>query len=329
MANENAVTEAVQAAETVQAAAAAQATRDELAVEIAGLSRRFGRTEAVRDLNLSARPGRCYGFFGRNGAGKTTTIKCLLGHLRPTAGKTRIFGLDPRRNEVALKQRIGYVPETVGFYPWMTAQGLFDYAASFRPKQWNRGLERSLMSRFGLDPKKKIKDMSKGMRAQLTLICAIAAEPDLLLLDEPTSGLDPIVRREFIQTVIGAYQEGAPERRTVFVSTHLIGEWEGMIDEFTIIDQGRALVTMESDAARERYKKVRLRFAAEAPSLEQKPGILSARKDGRFVELVTNSFSQEWAAALEAALKPEELQIENLTLEEIFIAVAGRPANLE
>ncbi|MCL5269952.1 MAG: ABC transporter ATP-binding protein [bacterium] len=152
------------------------------AIEIENLSRRFGHTEAVRDLILTVRPGRCYGLFGRNGAGKTTTIKCLLGHLRPTAGAVRVFGLDPRRDEVGVKRHIGYVPEQIGFYPWMTAQGMLDYAASFRPRQWNRALERELMGRFGLEPRKKIKAMSKGMRAQLSLICAIAAEPDLLLL---------------------------------------------------------------------------------------------------------------------------------------------------
>jgi ABC-2 type transport system ATP-binding protein len=300
------------------------ATETPNAIEIRDLVRRFGRTEAVKGLSLTVRPGRCYGLFGRNGAGKTTTIKCLLGHLRPNAGRIAVFGLNPLQHEVAVKSRIGYVPEVTGFYPWMSARNMLDYAASFRPQQWNRKLEKDLLERFGLDPAKKINAMSKGMRAQLSLICAIAAEPDLLLLDEPTSGLDPIVRRDFIQTVIGAYQEGAPERRTVFVSTHLIGEFEGLIDEFTIMDEGRAVVTLESDAARERYRKVRMRFQAAPPAIPEMDGVLSVKTDGRAVELLTNAWSAELESRLRA-LRPEDLSAEPLSLEEIFVAT-GRLA---
>ena len=195
-------------------------------IEITNLSRRYGKTEAVNGLNLTVRPGRCYGFFGRNGAGKTTTIKCLLNLLRPGSGTVRVFGRDPQTDEVAVKSRLAYVPDAVAFYPWMTVRDTLEYLASFRT-HWNRELENDLLQRFQLDPAKKTSALSKGQRTQLALIGAISPEPELLVLDEPTSGLDPIVRREFIETVIGAYQSGDPERRTVFVSTHLISEFEG------------------------------------------------------------------------------------------------------
>src|SRR3954471_13560441 len=120
------------------------------AIEITGLARRYGKVEAVNGLNLTVRAGCCYGFFGRNGAGKTTTIKCLLNLLQPTSGTVRVFGLDPRRDEVAVKSRLSYVPDTVAFYPWMTVRGALDYAASFRP-QWNQETERALLSQFRLD----------------------------------------------------------------------------------------------------------------------------------------------------------------------------------
>jgi ABC-2 type transport system ATP-binding protein len=223
-------------------------------IEITDLVRRFGRYDAVNGLSLRVQPGRCYGFFGRNGAGKTTTIKCLLNLLRPTSGSVRVFGLDPKRDEVAVKSRLSYVPDTVAFYPWMTVRDALDYTASFRAK-WNEDTERGLLAQFRLDPGQKTKHLSKGQRTQLALIAAICPEPELLVLDEPTSGLDPIVRREFIQTVIGAYQDADPARRTVFVSTHLISEFEGLIDEFTIIDGGRAVMTLEADAARGKFEK--------------------------------------------------------------------------
>src|SRR5690349_7300975 len=213
-------------------------------IEIDHLVRRYGRHDAVNGLSLRVQPGRCYGFFGRNGAGKTTTIKCLLNLLRPTSGSTRIFGLDPRAHEVEVKSRIAYVPDAVAFYPWMSVRQTLDYFASFRPR-WNDDTEAALMTQFHLDPRQKVSHLSKGQRTQVALISAICPEPELLILDEPTSGLDPIVRREFIQTVIGAYQEGDPGRRTVFVSTHLISEFEGLIDQFTIIEHGREVLSLE------------------------------------------------------------------------------------
>jgi ABC-2 type transport system ATP-binding protein len=166
----------------------------------------------------------------------------------------RVFGMDPARDEVAVKSRISYVPDYVAFYPWMTVRDALGYFASFRPK-WNGETERALLEQFRLDPRQKTSHLSKGQRTQLALVIAICPEPELLILDEPTSGLDPIVRREFIRTVIGAYQDGDPGRRTVFVSTHLISEFEGLIDEFTIIDRGREVLTLDADAARARHEK--------------------------------------------------------------------------
>ena len=286
-------------------------------IEIKDLRRSYGKHDAVNGLSLNVRPGRCYGFFGRNGAGKTTTIKCLLNLLRPNSGSVNVFGLNPQREEVAVKARLAYVPDMVAFYPWMSVRDTLEYLASFR-RHWNRELETDLLNRFQLDPLKKTSSLSKGQRTQLALIGAIAPEPELLVLDEPTSGLDPIVRREFIETVIGAYQSGDPEHRTVFVSTHLISEFEGLIDEFTIIEDGRELLTMESDQARDRFRKIRARFA-QAPSALNLPGALNVKQNGREVEVLANGNSEALLELLKAQ-SPEELRCESLTLEEIFVA---------
>ncbi len=286
-------------------------------IEIKNLTRRYGKLEAVNGLSLSVQAGRCYGFFGRNGAGKTTTIKCLLNLLRPHAGAVRVFGLDPRRREVEVKSRLCHVPDQVAFYPWMTVSQTLEYLASFR-RRWNREIEADLVKRFQLDPAQKAGNLSKGQRTQLALVGAVCPEPELLVLDEPTSGLDPIVRREFIQTVIGAYHAGDPERRTVFVSTHLISEFEGLIDEFTIIEQGRELMTMPADTARERFQKIRATFA-EPPMGLDLAGALNVRQSGRDVEILANGNSKELLEKLRA-WKPQELRCDSLTLEEIFVA---------
>jgi ABC-2 type transport system ATP-binding protein len=287
------------------------------AIQINGLTYSYGRAEAVHDLHLTVRPGCCYGLFGRNGAGKTTTMKCLLNLLRPQSGAIRILGLDPGRREVDVKRRLAYVPDHVAFYPWMTISETLDYLASFRT-HWNRQIEQDLLDRFHLDPSQRTSALSKGQRTQVALIAAICPEPELLLLDEPTSGLDPIVRREFIESVIGAYQESDPGNRTIFVSTHLITEFEGLIDEFTIMDRGRAVLSLGADQARDRYQKIRARFPRQAPAAEFK-GALQIRRNGREIELVANGEGPQIMEQLRN-LAPESLTSEALTLEEVFVA---------
>lgn len=290
---------------------------DSLAIEINHLSRTYGRTEAVNDLSLNVRRGQCYGFFGRNGAGKTTTIKCLLNLLKPTRGTIRVFGLDPQKSEVAIKERVAYVPDYVAFYPWMTVRTTLEYLASFR-RHWNLRIQRELLGQFKLNEDKKVDGLSRGQKTQVALIAAICAEPELLVLDEPTSGLDPIVRREFIQTVIGAYQDAEPGQRTVFVSTHLISEFEGLIDEFTIIDNGQSKMSLAADDARARYKKIRARFAGTPPQAAVFPEAKHFRTDGRELELTVNGGSDEVLKRLQA-MQPEEIRTEALSLEEIFV----------
>jgi ABC-2 type transport system ATP-binding protein len=287
------------------------------AIIISHLAYAYGRSEAVHDFSLTVARGKCYGLFGRNGAGKTTTMKCLLNLLRPHAGRLSVLGLDPTRQEVEVKRRLAYVPDQVAFYPWMTVRETLDYLASFR-SHWNREIERSLLERFRLDPAHRANGLSKGQRTQVALIAAICPEPELLLLDEPTSGLDPIVRREFIETVIGAYQEGAPDQRTILVSTHMIAEFEGLIDEFTIMDQGRNVMTLGADEARERYQKIRARFAQPLAGV-QLEGALRIRTTGREIEVIANGDGERICEELRR-LAPEALTSEALSLEEIFVA---------
>jgi ABC-2 type transport system ATP-binding protein len=289
----------------------------EPAIEIKNLVYAYSKQDAVHDLSLTVPRGRCYGLFGRNGAGKTTTMKCLLNLLRPKKGSVRVFGLDPNKNEVEVKRRLAYVPDFIAFYPWMTVRETLDYLASFRP-HWNKDIEHDLLQRFRLDGSQKTSALSKGQKTQVALIAAVCPEPELLLLDEPTSGLDPIVRREFIQTVIGAYQDSDPGNRTILVSTHLISEFEGLIDEFTIMDQGRSVLTLNADQARERYQKIRARFSQPAPTLKIKEALHSSA-NGRELELIVNGDGRQMLEQLKSH-SPESLTSESLTLEEVFVA---------
>src|SRR6266566_2267165 len=151
------------------------------AIQVENLSYAYGRAEAIHDLSLAVQPGRCYGLFGRNGAGKTTTMKCLLNLLRPQRGQVRVFGMDPRSDDVAVKRRLAYVPDQVAFYPWMSIRETLDYLASFR-ERWNRKSEQELIESFRLDPGQRTGGLSKGQRTQVALIAAICPETDLLVL---------------------------------------------------------------------------------------------------------------------------------------------------
>jgi ABC-2 type transport system ATP-binding protein len=286
------------------------------AIHIENLTYAYERAEAVHDFTLTVQPGRCYGLFGRNGAGKTTTLKCLLNLLRPQGGHVRVFGLDPETHEVAVKRRLAYVPDQVAFYPWMSVRETLDYLASFRA-HWNRKTEQELLGRFRLDASQRTGGLSKGQRTQVALIAAVCPETELLVLDEPTSGLDPIVRREFIETVIGAYQEGNPGNRTILISTHLITEFEGLIEEFTIMDRGRAVLTLDADQARERYQKIRARFAQSPPELDLSAA-LRVRRAGRELDVIVNGGGPDLLERLREH-DPEALSTEALTLEDIFV----------
>ena len=218
-------------------------------IEVNHLVHKYGRTEAVNDLSLRVRRGQCYGFFGRNGAGKTTTIKCLLNLLRPKSGHGARLRPGPGQGGGRGQVAAGVCAGQRGVLP-VDDRAQRAGLPGLLPAALEPRTERELLGQFRLDDAKKASALSRGQKTQLALMGAICAEPELLVLDEPTSGLDPIVRREFIQTVIGAYQEADPGNRTVFVSTHLISEFEGLIDEFTIIENGRAELTLGADEAR-------------------------------------------------------------------------------
>jgi ABC-2 type transport system ATP-binding protein len=291
------------------------------AIEVEDLHVSYGRGEAVRGLGLKVAPGRCHALLGRNGAGKTTTLKALLGLVPVARGRVRLFGLDPLVQEAQVKARVAFVPDAPAFYPWMTVRDALDYAASFRPG-WSAEVEEHLRTKFGLDPSAPTSALSRGQRTQLALTQAVAADPDVLLLDEPTSGLDPLVRGQFLEAVISAFQDRRPETKTLLVSTHLIREFEGVVDEFTLVSAGRDVLTLNADEARGRYQRLRGWFEDAAPAEVPVATVGRPRREGRMVELVVSSGHEEARAWLVAA-GAQRVERSGLSLEEIFLAVVA------
>jgi ABC-2 type transport system ATP-binding protein len=216
---------------------------DESVIQISELSRRFGTKAALASVSLSLPRGAVYGLVGANGAGKTTLIKHILGLFRAESGTVRVFGLDPVTNPVAVLSRIGYLSEENDLPGWMRVDEIIRYSRAFYPA-WDDAYAEELQQKFALDASAKIKTLSKGQKARVGLLIALAYRPELLVLDEPSSGLDPIVRRDILGAVIRTI---ADEGRTVLFSSHLLEEVEQVADHVTMISEGRIVLSAALD----------------------------------------------------------------------------------
>src|SRR5688572_15517183 len=208
------------------------------AIEIAGLTKTFGRTRALDALDLTVESGQVHGFLGPNGSGKTTTIRVLLGLFRADAGTVRMLGGDPWHDAVTLHRRLAYVPGDVALWPNITGGEVIDLLGRLRGGLDERRRD-DLLARFDLDPRKKGRAYSKGNRQKVALIAGLASDAELLLLDEPTSGLDPLMESVFQDCVAEVRAEG----RTVLLSSHILAEVEALCDRVSIIRQGRTVET--------------------------------------------------------------------------------------
>ncbi len=258
-----------------------------LAIETTGLGKTFGAVTAVENLNLAVPRGCIYGFLGPNGAGKTTTIKMLLGLLRPTAGKAVVLGRDAAVEGEAIRERVGYVAELQAMYDYMTIEEIVRFCRGAYPR-WDDVVVRRYLDLFELPRQRRIKQLSKGMRTLLALVLALGPIPELLLLDEPTSGFDPIKRNQFLTTIIREIADG---ERTVFFSSHILGEVERVSDHVGILSGGQLAVAAPLDDLKRDHKRVRIGFIGTdrgnpaGESVERAlvaiPGVRAVRREGR------------------------------------------------
>ena len=292
---------------------------EQAVVDVKDLSRSYDHKTALDGMSFRATAGQVYGLVGTNGAGKTTLLKHLLGLLRAQTGSVRVFGLDPVRDPVGVLSRVGYLSEERDLPEWMRVDELMRYTQAYHPT-WDASYARELLETFGLDPSKKIKDLSKGMRAQAGLIAAVAHRPELLILDEPSSGLDALVRRDILDAIVRAV---ADDGRTVIFSSHLLDEVERMSDHVTMIQDGRVTLSGVLDDVRGAYKRSRVHFAEHfdlPPVLET---ALVTEGGGRTWNVVHSGSLEQFRHSV-AARGGEVVETRDATLEEIFLARAGR-----
>ena len=291
-------------------------------VEVEHVSRKFGKTVALEDVCYQAGGAQVFGLVGANGAGKTTLIKHLLGLLRAKSGSVRVFGLDPVRYPVEVLRRIGYLSEDREMPEWMRVDELMRYTQAFYP-DWDNKYAEQMLKMFGLDNNKKIKELSKGMRAQVGLVVAVSHRPDLLILDEPSTGLDPVVRQDILDAVVRAV---ADDGRTVIFSSHLLDEVERMADHVTMIHEGQIVLDGTLEQVRSVHARSQIRFAEP---LEQPPeiaGALAVDGDGRSWSVVHDGVQERFLASVELN-RGEVVKSREATLEEIFVARVGRAPN--
>ena len=284
-------------------------------VEVQRLTRQFDGKIALNDLSLIGPRGGVFGLIGGNGAGKTTLIRHILGMLKAQTGSVRVFGLDPVENPVGVLGRIGYLSEDRDLPNWMRVHELIRYTQAFYPN-WDPKYAEELREAFDLDPKAKVKALSRGQRARAGLLVALAHRPDLLVLDEPSSGLDPVVRRDILGAIIRTI---ADEGRTVFFSSHLLDEVERVADRVAIIHEGRIMLTASMDEIKESHRRMTLRFGKAMSQPPALVGTLACEGGGAEWTYVCNGESEQLRRAAEA-IGATVVDDSALSLDEIFVS---------
>lgn len=292
------------------------------AIEVRGVTKRFGRQTAVDNVSLSVPAGCVFALLGENGAGKSTLIRMLLGLATPDAGELQVLGRSSTADGEMIRRQVGYVSERPTLYDWMTAAEIGWFTAGF----YGDGFEsnyRQLLASFQVPADRKIAHMSKGMRAKVVLSLALAHRPPLLVMDEPTSGLDTLVRREFLESMVDQAASG----RTVLLSSHQIGEVERVADWVAIMHEGRLLELSRLDQmkATTRAWTVTMEGAASAPP-PMGGAVLAHSRNGRQWQLLVRDADLDVDATTAQLMdRSGVVAVDSHTpsLEEIFVARIG------
>lgn len=290
---------------------------NEPAIDLQAVYKSFRSAPVLRGVTLSVARGKTFAFLGRNAAGKTTTIRMLLGLLKRDDGAIRILGLDPQREPIELRRRVGYLAEDQTMYGWMRVDEIVRFVAPFYPT-WDHELAARYLRDFELPLRTRIKHLSKGQNVRLGLVLALAHRPEVVILDDPALGLDPIMRKQFNRDLITHLQG---EGRTVFYSSHLLYEVEPVADEVAILDNGRIVRQAETETLRRDVKRIILnREAYKAVRPDLRP--LDEQIDGGNIVATVEGAER---ALTSLAREGVEFRVVDLNLDEIFEAyVTGR-----
>jgi len=292
------------------------------AIETHRLTKYYGDRRVVDGLDLKVPRGSVYGFLGRNGAGKSTTIKMLTGMVHADAGCARLLGEDVDALRPATRARIAYLAEGHPLYRGMTIDQVERFTRPFY-RDWNSDLFQQILDHFDLVRKAKIRRLSNGQRAQVSLALGVAPEPELLILDDPTLGLDTVVRRDFLESMIQIIHR---QGRTILFSSHILSDVERVADRIGILVDGVLRVDCPTDHFKQSIRKVVLEYTGDPPEFPTCDGLVSSRKVGTTRELVIVNFGDVHRTLIESANPvPRSVEVLELNLEDAFIEYTRGP----
>ncbi|MCU4718435.1 ABC transporter ATP-binding protein [Halapricum hydrolyticum] len=296
------------------------------AIEISGVSKRFGDVTALQNLDLTVEEGEVFGFLGPNGAGKSTTIDILLDHVRPTVGSAQVFGHDTQAASVPVRERTGVLPEGYGALGRMTGRTHLEFALQAKRAE---GDPQAILDRVGIAEAgdRRVEDYSKGMKQRLMLGMALAGDPDLLILDEPTTGLDPNGARRMRQIV----QAEADRGTTVFFSSHILEQVEAVCDRVGILNQGELVAVDTIDGLREAAGATgQLHVTMSSipdglvETIEQRGGVTSVAVEGTTLAVgCENAAKGAIVADCYEAGTVENVETSETSLEDLFVSYTG------
>lgn len=284
------------------------------------LQKSFPDKEVLRGLDLDIPRGAVVGLLGSNGCGKSTFIKCLLGLLKPSSGEVRLWGEDPWRLSEANKTRLGYVPQEIRLYPWLTVSRLTRYWGAFYPN-WDHAWVESLLDTWELDRKAKVGTLSAGQLQRAALVLAVGHHPELLVLDEPVAALDPVGRREFLRSLVEMTQDG---EHTVLFSTHILSDLERVASHVALLADGKVQCFDELDALKDRFKRLRIRSDSDLPYSFSIPDAIRMEIHGSEAIVVVSACSDALLNDVRVRWNAD-VDVDDLNLEEIFLEFHGRP----
>ncbi len=280
-------------------------------IKTAKLTKYYGKTKGIVDLDLVVNKGDFFGFIGPNGAGKSTTIRTLLGLIAPTGGGAQIFGMDVVKDKQAILQKVGYLPSEAAFYPGMKVKDVLKLSADLRKTDCSAEAK-LLCDRLQLDTARKVEELSFGNRKKVAIVCTLQHYPKLLILDEPTGGLDPLMQKEFFDILQERNEKGA----TIFLSSHVLSEIQRNCTRAAIIRDGRIIACNSVDElSKTNAKRITVRGQVE---LEKLDGIRDRKDSGDSVSFLFSGDINELIRFLSTS-QVTDLAVTEPDLEEIFL----------
>jgi ABC-2 type transport system ATP-binding protein len=281
------------------------------AIQTENLTKYYGQSRGIKNLNLSVAEGEFFGFIGPNGAGKSTTIRTLLGLIRPTSGSAEVFGMDIAKDRERILSQLGYLPSEAMFYTGMRVKDVLTLSSDLRKKDCRKQTS-ELCERLQLDTTRKVAELSFGNRKKVAIVCACQHMPKLLIMDEPTSGLDPLMQKEFFE-ILKEYNKNGT---TVFLSSHILSEVQRNCTRAAIIREGQIIACDRVEKlAKSNTKRVTIHGNA---ALDKLPGVRDRKITGESASFLYSGEMMPLIQAL-ASGNITDFSVSEPDLEEIFL----------